>query len=143
MNKKFIIVWLITIFIFGVNSYAQDSKGEQTEEKTQGIIKKMPQFPGGDVAFYDYLDKNVNLPEEFNKEKYLKEHKNQFVPVTVSFTIDVDGSIIDIKIINKENEFLDKKAKEIVENMPKWEPGYQNGSPIKVEYSMPIRFNLM
>ena len=103
----------------------------------------MPQFPGGDNAFYDYLDENVTLPEGFDKEKFLKEHKNQYVPISVGFTIDVDGSIIDAKVIDGEDELLDQKALEIVKNMPKWDPGYLNGKPIKVQYAIPVRFNII
>ncbi len=109
------------------------------QEKT-----KMPHFPGGDDAFYNYLDENVDLPEGFNSKQYLKKHKNQFVPVSVGFTIDVDGSITNVKVIDGEHEALDKKAVEIVESMPKWVPGKtEDGKPIKVDFAIPIRFNLL
>ncbi|PCJ27407.1 MAG: hypothetical protein COA97_03820 [Flavobacteriales bacterium] len=140
--KKNIIIALV-LFVFSVEGYAQKSKSKTPVESEDKVDQKMPKFPGGDVAFYDYLDKNVLLPEGFDKKEYLKKNKNQFVPISVGFTIDVDGSIINVKVIDGENEALDKKAKEIVENMPKWEPGTQDGSPIKVQYAIPVRFNLM
>ena len=138
-----IILIAMVLLVFSVKGYAQKSKKNtpvKTEEKGE---EKMPQFPGGNDAFYNYLDKNVSLPEDFDKKKYLKENKNQFVPVSVGFTIDVDGSITNVKVIDGADPKLDNKAKEIVKNMPKWDPGYQNGSPIKVEYAIPVRFNLM
>ncbi len=131
------------LFVFGVKGYAQKSKSKTPVETEVKVNQKMPQFPGGEKAFYAYLDENVVLPEGFNKKQYLKKHKNQYVPISVGFTIDVDGSIINVKVIDGENEALDKKAKEIVQNMPKWEPGYQDGNPIKVQYAIPVRFNLM
>ena len=73
----------------------------------------------------------------------MKKNKNIYVPVSVGFTVDVDGSIINVKVIDGEDELLDKKAVEIVQNMPKWEPGTQDGTPIKVQYAIPVRFNLM
>ncbi len=105
---------------------------------------KMPQFPGGDNAFYTFLDKNVDVPTGFDKKKYLKEHKNQFVPVSVAFTVDVDGTITNVRVIDGENEALDKKAIEIVQSMPKWVPGKgENGEAIKVEFAIPIRFSML
>ena len=115
------------------------AKAQEREAQT-----KMPEFPGGDNAFYEYLDTKVELPEGFNKKQYLKKHKNQFVPVSVGFTVDVDGTVTNVKVIDGENELLDKKAIEIVQNMPKWVPGLSaEGKPIKVDFAIPIRFNLL
>ena len=122
---------LVTLLTMSLALFGQEGK------------EKMPQFPGGNVAFYDYLDKHVVLPDGFDKKAYLKKHKNQFVPVSVGFTVDADGSIINVKVLEADNEALDQKAIEIVKNMPKWEPGSLDGSPIKVEYAIPVRFNLM
>ena len=114
-----------------------------------GLVKaqegtKMPHFPGGDDAFYAYLDTNVELPDGFNKKAFKKKYKNQFVPISVGFTVDVDGSITNVKVIDGENEELDKKAIEIVQSMPKWMPGKsEDGKPIKVDFAIPIRFNLL
>ena len=133
----------MVILVFSVKGHAQKSKSKTPVEKEDKVDEKMPKFPGGDKAFYSYLDKNVRVPDGFDKKGYLKKHKNQYVPVFIGFTVDVDGSIINIKVIDGENKELDKKAIGIVKNMPKWEPGTQNGTPIKVEYAMPVRFNLM
>ena len=141
MNKKYSLI-VVLLVMMSMPIIAQPTTDNSESEKTE-IKQKMPQFPGGDVAFYDFLDKNVKLPSGFDKEKYLNEHHNQFVPISVGFTVDTDGSIINVKVIDGDDENLKNKAKEIVEKMPKWEPGYQNGSPIKVEFAIPIRFNLM
>ncbi|PCJ00140.1 MAG: hypothetical protein COB15_03120 [Flavobacteriales bacterium] len=141
MKMKVIIgSLLITLFFKG---FSQNPASNINYEQTKKVEQKMPQFPGGNNAFYDYLDENVTLPEGFDKEKFLKEHKNQYVPISVGFTIDVDGSIIDAKVIDGEDELLDQKALEIVKNMPKWDPGYLNGKPIKVQYAIPVRFNII
>ena len=141
--SKHVKLVLILLIAFSIGSYAQQGNDKKGAKEPVVITGKMPQFPGGDKAFYAYLDKNVVLPDGFDKEKYFNEHHNQYVPVSVGFTVDVDGSIIDLKVIDGEDELLDQKAREIVEKMPKWEPGYQDGSPVKVQYAIPIRFNLM
>ena len=134
------LILLITIATLG---YSQKPSALETEINKEEVKEKMPQFPGGDNAFYDYLDENVLLPEGFDAKAFMSEHGNQYVPVSVAFTIDVDGSITNVKVIDGEDELLDQKAKQIVENMPKWDPGYKNGSPVKVQYAIPVRFNLI
>jgi len=137
------VVLVLMMFLFCVNGFSQNSDEKNVVENNKSSKQKMPKFPGGDDAFYAYLNENVKVPEDFNKKQYLKKHKNKFVPISVGFTIDVDGSIINVKVIEGEDEKLDKKAKEIIENMPKWEPGSLDGAPIKVQYAIPVRFNLM
>ena len=136
---KYSVVILMLVFCFSL-------KAQKSEEIPEGKIivnEQMPHFKGGENAFFNYLDKNVKTPEGFDNETYVKEHGNQYVPISVYFTIDVDGSITDVDVLEKVDETLDKKAIEIVKNMPKWEPGTQNGKPIKVQYAIPVRFNLM
>ena len=137
------IILVMLLLVFSVKGYTQKSKSKTAVKNDENIDQKLPQFPGGDDAFYAYLDKHVKLPEGFNKKEYLKKNKNKYVPISVGFTIDVDGSIIDVMVADKTDDLLDKKAKEIVKNMPKWNPGYQDGTPIKVQYAIPVRFNLM
>ena len=137
------IILVMLLLVFSGKGYAQKSYRKSVDEKSKKVDKKMPKFPGGNSSFYNYLDKNVVLPEGFDKKKYKKEHHNQFVPISIGFTVDVDGSIINVKLVDGENEQLDKKAMEIVKNMPKWEPGSIDGAPVKVEYVIPVRFNLM
>ena len=115
----------------------------QSQKATTEVKEQMPHFKGGDNAFFDYLDKHVKTPENFDKEAFMKKNGNQFVPVSVYFTVGVDGTITDVNVLEHVDDQLDEKAIEIVKNMPKWEPGTQNGKPVKVQYAIPVRFNLM
>ncbi len=137
------LVLAILLFMASASGFAQKTANPASDSAEKTATEKMPQFPGGNNAFYDYLDDNVLLPKGFNAKAFMEEHGNQYVPVSVAFTIDVDGSITNVKVVDGEDELLDEKAKQIVENMPKWEPGYRNGSPVKVQYAIPVRFNLM
>lgn len=130
---------LILIFCFSLKAQKSTKKYKQTTV----VNKQLPYFKGGENAFYSYLDENVKIPTGFDKQAYLKKNGNQYVPISVYFTVDVDGSIINVKVVDSVDELLDQKAIEIVENMPKWEPGTQDGKAIKVQYAIPVRFNLM
>ena len=141
MRLKFTLA--ILLFSFSFLSFSQKPSHIVKEENKTTVKEKMPQFPGGNNAFYDYLDENVLLPEGFDAKAFMERNGNQYVPVSVAFTIDIDGSITNVKVIDGEDEMLDEKAKQIVENMPKWDPGYRDGSPVKVQYAIPVRFNLM
>ena len=61
----------------------------------------------------------------------------------LSFTIDTDGSITDIKIVKSINTFLDAEAYRIVKEMPNWKPGKFEGKLVKTEFSLPINFKLV
>lgn len=130
---------IVVLMVFGLVSFAQKVAPSTYSQSTETL----PHFKGGEVAFYRYLDKHVKLPEGFDAATYLKENHNQYVPVTVGFTVDVDGSIVDVKVMENTNPLLAEKAKKIIANMPKWVPGTLEGEPVKVQYAIPVRFNLM
>jgi TonB family protein len=68
--------------------------------------------------------------------------KNIQGKVVASFTIDTDGRVVDIKIINAVAKDLAQEVVRILKAMPKWVPGTQRGKAAKVSFTMPITFNL-
>ena len=83
---------------------------------TAGIEVK-PEFPGGMAKFYSYIQKNYQAPEE--------EGLNG--KVFVSFVVEKDGSLTDIKVIRDIGYGTGKEAIRVLKNCPKWNPGEQNG----------------
>ena len=98
-------------------------------------IDKMPNFPGGDQAFYSYFAKNI---------KYPKEAKDNGVSGKVysQFTVNEDGSITDIKILRGIGSGCDEEAKRILKGMPNWEPKIVKGKPVKETMVIPVNFSL-
>ena len=94
-----------------------------------------PSFPGGQQALLDFLRQNVNYPEQAKKDSIEGR-------VVVGFVIDTDGSITDPKIVKSVHPLLDAEALRVVKLMPKWEPGSENGTPVKVKYNLPISFKI-
>lgn len=94
---------------------------------TAGIEVK-PDFPGGIEKFYKFIAKNYQVPEE----EGLKGK------VFVSFVVEKDGSLTDIKVIRDIGYGTGKEAIRVLKSCPKWNPGEQNGKKVRVLYSLPI-----
>lgn len=93
-----------------------------------------PQFPGGHVALLEYLSKNIKFPKS-------KENEDVKVRVVTTFTVEKDGSITDAKIVRSQGEAFDNEALRVINGMPKWIPGMQNGKAVSVKYTLPITFS--
>lgn len=91
-------------------------------------------FPGGQEALLAFLDQSVRYPEGYESCAQGR--------VVVRFTIDVDGSIVDPKVIRSLDPPLDKEALRVVGLMPKWIPAKMNGKSKKSKYTLPIVFKL-
>ncbi len=99
------------------------------------VVEEMPQFPGGNEALIDYLVKNVVYPKE-------AKDNNISGRVFVSFVVEKDGSIGDVKILRGIGGGCDEESVRVVSSMPKWIPGKQNGKPVRVAYNLPIKYAL-
>ena len=97
------------------------------------VVEDMPQFPGGTQKLFEYLAKNVRYPKEA-EEKCIQGR------VIVTFVVEKDGSITDAKVLRSVAPSLDAEALRVVNDMPKWIPGKQDGEPVRVKYTIPITF---
>lgn len=87
-------------------------------------------FPGGMQALLEFLDRNVNYPADYEACAQGR--------VVVSFTIDVDGSIINPRVTRSLDKPLDDEALRVVKLMPKWIPAKEKGKSKKSIYNLPI-----
>ena len=94
-----------------------------------------PEFPGGSQALMDYLRANVNYPPECRENKIQGR-------VIVSFIVKKDGSIKNARVLKGVHPMLDAEALRVISAMPKWKPGLQHGTPVSVQYSVPVNFRL-
>lgn len=98
-------------------------------------VEKQPAFPGGMDKFYEYLRDNLKYPAEAKANKI--EGK-----VFMSFIVEVDGKINNIRVDRKLGYGTDEEAVRVVEESPNWTPGILNGKPVRVKYNIPISFKL-
>ena len=99
------------------------------------IVDEMPQYPGGEKAMMEYVAKNVKYPQEA-KDKEIQGR------VFVSFVIEKDGSVNEVKVLRSIGGGCDEEAVRVVSSMPKWKPGIKDGKPVRVSYMMPLNFKL-
>ena len=108
---------------------------ESNEPDFFTIVEDMPAFPGGDAALLKYIASNVEYPP------IAKENGITGV-VYVSYIVDKDGSIKDVKVVRGADPFLDKEAVRVVKTLKGYKPGKQRGKPVPVLFTIPIRFVL-
>lgn len=103
------------------------------------IVEESPEFPGGQSELIKFLQENVVYPDD-DRVKGVEGR------VYVTFVVDEEGFISRVQILNgtrkKGTEAMRKEAIRVVNSMPRWKPGYQNGKPVKVKYTLPFTFKL-
>ena len=104
-------------------------------EKVFDVVEQMPSFPGGPSALMEWLSNNVKYPVVAQENGV----QGRFV---VSFVVERDGSITDVKVVRGVDPSLDREASRVVRAMPRWIPGKQNGSAVRVKYNVPVAFRL-
>ena len=99
------------------------------------VVEQMPSFPGGDAALMSYLANNIHYPT-------VAAENGVQGRVVVGFVVERDGSITDVRILRGVDPSLDREAMRVVKSMPRWTPGKQNGSAVRVKYQVPVAFRL-
>ncbi|MBE0646478.1 MAG: energy transducer TonB [Bacteroidales bacterium] len=95
-----------------------------------------PEFEGGDAGLYRFLGNEIRYPKEAAENGYQGR-------VFVNFIIMEDGSLKRIRLMYGEFESLNEEALRVVRMSDgKWKPGYQNGTPVRISYNLPIKFTL-
>ena len=110
---------------------ASSMTGSQAADSKIIVDDEQPaSFPGGQEALLAFLDQNVVYPADYEDCAQGR--------VVVSFTIDIDGSIVEPKIIRSLAKELDAEALRVVSLMPKWIPAKEKGKNKRTEYVLPI-----
>lgn len=119
----------------GHDSETRESKLAKPDDKVYDVVEQMPTFPGGPAALLQYLNNNIRYPK-------VAEANGIQGRVTVQFVVEKDGSISGVRTMKSVEPSLDREAERLVKSMPKWNPGKQNGSAVRVYYFVPVVFRL-
>lgn len=115
---------------------AQEEEVVEEEAIPFAVVEDKPKFRGGDQNdFTKWVFGQIVYPE-IAKENGVQGR------VTLQFTVNVDGSVSDVKVLRGVDSSLDKEAVRVVSSSPKWTPGKQRGKAVKVRFTFPVIFQL-
>lgn len=112
-----------------------EEEEEVDEKEIFTVVENDPEFPGGMEALYKYLAQNIKYPQ-------LAKENGITGKVYVTFVVERDGSIANPKVLRDIGGGCGAEAIRVVKSMPKWTPGKQRGKAVRVQFNLPVVFNL-
>ena len=114
---------------------AMSLNARSQEKEVLSSADRMPEFPGGTKSLNAFISENISYPPEAKAEGIQGK-------VFVSFTVDEKGAVTDFKIVKGVHKLLDAETLRVIGEMPVWQPGEQDGKPVKVRMTLPVIFKL-
>ncbi|RWY52567.1 energy transducer TonB [Mucilaginibacter gilvus] len=108
---------------------------EENPNQIFTAVEQQPSFGNDDNAFNKYLGKAIRYPA-------VARENNVQGRVILTFVVERDGSLTDIKVLRGIGSGCDEEAIRALKSSPKWKPGIQNGRPVRVQFSVPVQFAL-
>ena len=132
MMKKILLA--ITLILCSVTVAAQNDTLDDDRSLVFGQ-EIDPEFPGGIDSLYGYLCRNLSYPAEAREQGITGK-------VYVTFVIERDGSVADVRILRDIGGGCGEAVVEAVRNMPRWKPATLRGKPIRTQFNLPVNFSL-
>lgn len=132
--KWFVFIFCFLTCSFNCLSQVVNTKGSKSDNLTCIFpIQELPSYRGGDKAWSKFLNKNLKWPSQ---------EEDVMGKVIISFDVEKNGKLDNFKIEKKLAPKFDAEALRVIKLSKKWIPGKQNGKPVKVRYTIPIKFNI-
>lgn len=111
-------------------------KKELLFDRVFEFVEVMPQFPGGHRELMTFLSTNIKYPEyqHSSSEEIISNFK-------ISFIVEKDGSLSNVKLEKPQSPVWENTFKNVIDKMPKWNPGLHCGQPVRVRYIIPIHID--
>ena len=130
--------YVIIFFLLVATQTAFAQAKNNNDDRIYTFVEQKPEFPGGEKALLQYLANNIKYPAEAREEGF--EGK-----MFLEFVVEKDGSISNIKNRRSKTDtasVMDKEYLRVIQNMPKWTAGKQNGKAVRVRYILPVQICL-
>lgn len=124
-----------------IMDYHTEVVEEEVDEKPIpfAFVEEKPKFQGGDAnTFALWVNSQLVYPEIAEQNGIRGRHV-----VTLTFTVNADGTVSNVAILRGVDQYLDAEAIRVVSSSPKWTPGRQREKPVKVSYTFPVVFKLL
>lgn len=130
----FIVNSIVNYNLIAQNDTLTPKNQQETPQKTSEI---MPEFPGGQAALIAFINKNIKYPKKAVRKRIEGT-------VYVKFLLDKTGKAVNFEIAGEKRlgYGLEEAAIEVLKKMPQWTPGYLNGKPVEVAFTIPIKFKI-
>ena len=106
---------------------------EEVEEGVFLVVEDDPEFPGGLDSLTRFIKAHLRYPQEA-LEKGIEGR------VYVTFTIEEDGSVSNVRLLRDIGGGCGQEAVRVVKLMPKWKPGRQRGKAVRTQFNLPVQF---
>ncbi len=132
--KRIIYLSIIAVLQFG---FLVNKVSAQDDNKIYNFVsmENPPKYPGGVAKFYRFLRDHIKYPAE-------AKAKNIEGNVHISFIVEKDGKLSEIKVMRSLGAGTDEEATRVLKLSGTWNPGRVNGNPVRVQYNIPVRFSL-
>ncbi len=132
--KKVIAVLSLAFVLLGLNN-PSIAQTQLSEEEVFQVVDEGAMFPQGKEAMTEFLAKNLKYPEKAIKDSIAGR-------VFVSFIVEKDGSLSNIKVLRDIGGGCGEEAIRVMKLMPKWTPAKVGNKLVRQQYYMPIEFRL-
>ena len=123
------------IFIPAPEIKKEEEVVDEGETTIFTVVEQQASFPGGLSELSKYLAQNIKYPQQ------ARETGTQG-RVYLTFVVEKDGSITDIKILRDIGSGCGEEAIRVVKGMPKWTPAKQRGKVVRQQFNLPVNFTL-
>ncbi|MES2810781.1 MAG: energy transducer TonB [Bacteroidota bacterium] len=130
--KNYLLLLFVLIAPFGLKAQTKVTLSKDTTTYDASNIERQPTFPGGKDAFNKFVTQTIKYPAASTIQG----------DVELSFMVNTDGTLSDIKIAKSLAEDLDKEAIRILQRSPKWIPAKKNGKLIDCAATATVGFRL-
>jgi TonB family protein len=118
-----------------VQTKDSSTTASETSETPLEVAEIMPEFPGGTEALLSFIKDNLEYPQKAIDGQ--TEGR-----VIIRFVVNSNGEISDPTILKGINKNLDQAAIDVINKLPRWKPGQQDGQKVNVKYTLPVVFKL-
>ena len=133
--KRFLLIFIAAVFSISLHAQKADTAKYADNDKIFTTpVEVMPEFKGGMARFYARLE---NIPYLFLDRMNGREGKT-----IVILLIEKDGNVSNVRVVHGISEEEDNEVIKAIKRLQRWKPGMQEGKPVRVQYAIPINFQM-
>lgn len=136
MKRSLLLIgFCLSVFMLSAQVEADGAYNEEISGEIFVVVENQPEYPGGSLALHKFIVANIEYPQEAKENKIEGR-------VFVQFVVSKSGKVIRPKVIRGVHPLLDSAAIAVVNKLPDWKPGTQQGHAVNVYYSVRVNFSI-